>query len=78
MIAEQQRRFAGVVSAERPWEYLTSVYITGTVDEIQRQIQTRVDMGIEYMMLHTLTRTWSSSTCSRSTSWSRSGRSRES
>lgn len=55
VIAEQQRRFAGVVSAERPWEYLTSVYITGTVDEIQRQIQTRVDMGIEYMMLHTLT-----------------------
>jgi hypothetical protein len=27
----------------------------GTVDEIQQQIQTRVDMGIEYMMLHTLT-----------------------
>ena len=55
VIAEQQRRFAGVVSAERPWDYLTSVYITGTVDEIQQQIQTRVDMGIEYMMLHTLT-----------------------
>jgi hypothetical protein len=55
VIAEQQRRFAGVVSAERPWEYLTSVYITGTVDEIQQQIQTRVDMGIESMMLHTLT-----------------------
>ena len=55
VIAAQQRRFAGVVSAERPWDYLTSVYITGTVDEIQRQIQTRVDMGIEYMMLHTLT-----------------------
>jgi probable F420-dependent oxidoreductase len=55
VIAEQQRRFAGVVSAERPWDYLASVYIVGTVDEIQRQIQTRVDMGIEYMMLHTLT-----------------------
>ena len=55
VIAEQQRRFGAVVSAERPWEYLTSVYIVGTVDDIQRQIQVRVDMGIEYMMLHTLT-----------------------
>ena len=44
-----------MVSAERPWEYLASVYIVGTVDDIQRQIQVRVDMGIEYMMLHTLT-----------------------
>jgi alkanesulfonate monooxygenase SsuD/methylene tetrahydromethanopterin reductase-like flavin-dependent oxidoreductase (luciferase family) len=55
VIAEQQRRFGAVVSAERPWDYLASVYIVGTVDEIQQQIQTRVDMGIEYMMLHTLT-----------------------
>jgi alkanesulfonate monooxygenase SsuD/methylene tetrahydromethanopterin reductase-like flavin-dependent oxidoreductase (luciferase family) len=55
VIAEQQRRFGAVVSAERPWDYLASVYIVGTVDDIQRQIQARVDMGIEYMMLHTLT-----------------------
>ena len=55
VLAEQQRRFGAVVSTERPWDYLASVYIVGTVDEIQQQIQTRVDMGIEYMMLHTLT-----------------------
>ena len=27
VIAEQQRRFGAVVSAERPWDYLASVYI---------------------------------------------------
>jgi probable F420-dependent oxidoreductase len=55
VIAAQQRRYAAVVSNERPWEYISSVYLAGTVDEIQRRIQTRIDLGVEYMMLHTLT-----------------------
>jgi hypothetical protein len=55
VIAEQQRRYAAVVSAERPWDYIESVYLTGTIDEIQRKIQARVDVGVEFMMLHTLT-----------------------
>jgi probable F420-dependent oxidoreductase len=55
VLAEQQRRFAGVVSEERPWEYIESVYLPGTVDEIQRKIQARIEAGVEYLMLHTLT-----------------------
>ncbi|HZU14324.1 MAG TPA: LLM class flavin-dependent oxidoreductase [Chloroflexota bacterium] len=53
--AEQRRRFARVVSDERPWEYIDAVYMPGTIDEIQRKVQARVDAGVEYMMLHTLT-----------------------
>ena len=55
VIAEQQRRYAAVVSGERPWEYIEATYLAGTIDEIQKKIQTRVDIGVEYMMLHTLT-----------------------
>jgi hypothetical protein len=55
VIAEQQRRYAEVVSSERPWDYIESVYLAGTIDEIQRKIQARIDVGVEYMMLHTLT-----------------------
>lgn len=53
--AVQQKRFGGVVSDERPWDYISSVYLTGTVDEIQASIQKRQDAGVEYLMLHTLT-----------------------
>ena len=52
--AVQQTRFADVVSDERPWEYIDEVYMPGTIDEIQTKIQARVDAGVEYMMLHTL------------------------
>lgn len=52
--AEQQRRFASVMSDERPWEYIDSVYMPGTIDDIQRKIEARVDAGVEYLMLHTL------------------------
>ena len=55
VIAEQQRRYAAVVSGERPWEYIESTYLAGTIDEIQEKIQSRIDIGVEYMMLHTLT-----------------------
>ena len=51
---EQQARFADVVSDERPWEYVEAVYMPGTIDEIQTKVQARLDAGVEYMMLHTM------------------------
>lgn len=50
----QQERFGAIVSDERPWEYIDEVYMPGTIDRIQRKVQARVDVGVEYMMLHTL------------------------
>lgn len=55
IVAEQQRRFGQVVSDERPWDYIDAVYLTGGVDVLQRKIQERVDVGVEHLMLHTLT-----------------------
>lgn len=55
VIAEQQARILAVVSDERPWEYIEAVYLTGTIDEIQRRIQERIDVGVEHMFLHTMT-----------------------
>jgi probable F420-dependent oxidoreductase len=52
---EQQERFSQVVSDERPWDYIDAVYLTGTIDEVQQEIQARKDAGVEYLMLHTLT-----------------------
>jgi probable F420-dependent oxidoreductase len=55
VIAEQQRYLLGVVSDERPWDYIETVYLTGTVDDIQKRIQQRVDAGVEHIFLHTMT-----------------------
>jgi probable F420-dependent oxidoreductase len=52
--AVQQARFRDVVSDERPWEYIDDVYMPGTIPEIQARVQARIDAGVEYMMLHTL------------------------
>ena len=52
--AIQQARFGDVVSDERPWEYIDQVYMPGTIDEIQAKVQARVDAGVEYLMLHTM------------------------
>jgi alkanesulfonate monooxygenase SsuD/methylene tetrahydromethanopterin reductase-like flavin-dependent oxidoreductase (luciferase family) len=54
-VAEQRERLYAVVSDERPWEYIESVYLTGTVDELQRGVQERIDAGVEYLILHTMT-----------------------
>lgn len=54
--AEQQRRFSQLMSDERPWDYIDAVYLAGTIDELQRRIQARIDAGVEYLILHTLTR----------------------
>jgi len=44
-----------VISDERPWDYIEAVYLTGTIDDIQRRIQERIDAGVEEMFLHTMT-----------------------
>ena len=54
-IAEQRPRMLAVVSDERPWDYIEAVYLTGTIDEIQRKIQDRIDAGVEEMFFHTMT-----------------------
>jgi probable F420-dependent oxidoreductase len=54
-VDEQKRYMLGVVSDERPWDYIEAVYLTGTIDEIQKRIQQRVDAGVEEMFLHTMT-----------------------
>lgn len=55
VIAEQQSRMLRVISAERPWDYIETVYLTGSIDDIQRRIQYRIDAGIEHLLLHTMT-----------------------
>jgi probable F420-dependent oxidoreductase len=54
-VDEQKRYMMGVVSDERPWDYIEAVYLTGTIDDIQRRIQERVDAGVEEVFLHTMT-----------------------
>ena len=55
VIDEQKRRMMAVVSDERPWDYIEAVYLTGTIDDIQRRIQERIDVGVEEIFLHTMT-----------------------
>ena len=55
VIAEQKARMLAVVSDERPWDYIEAVYLTGTIDEVQRRIQQRIDVGVEHLFLHTMT-----------------------
>src|ERR1700730_4538103 len=54
-VDEQKRFMLGVVSDERPWDYIEAVYLPGTIEDIQRRIQERVDAGIEEIFLHTMT-----------------------
>ena len=53
-VAEQKERVLKVVSDERPWDYIEAVYLTGTIDEIHRKIQARIDVGVEHLFLHTM------------------------
>lgn len=55
VVAVQMQRFSQVVSDQRPWDYISSVYLTGTVDQMQQAIEARRQAGVEYLMLHTLT-----------------------
>jgi probable F420-dependent oxidoreductase len=52
---QQHEAFLKVMSAERGPEYLESVYLFGTPDEIVGSLQARVDAGVEYFFLHTMT-----------------------
>jgi probable F420-dependent oxidoreductase len=52
---EQHRAFLKVMSSERGAAYLESVYLFGTPDEVIASLQARVDAGVEYFMLHTMT-----------------------
>jgi probable F420-dependent oxidoreductase len=52
---EQHRAFLKVMSSERGEQYLESVYLFGTPDEVIASLQARVDAGVEYFMLHTMT-----------------------
>jgi probable F420-dependent oxidoreductase len=52
---EQHRAFLEVMSSERGPDYLESVYLFGTPDEVIASLQARVDAGVEYFVLHTMT-----------------------
>ena len=52
---EQHEAFLKVMSSTRGPDYLESVYLFGTPEEIVAQLQSRVEAGIGYFMLHTMT-----------------------
>jgi probable F420-dependent oxidoreductase len=52
---EQHRAFLKVMSPERGPGYLESVYLFGTPEEVIASLQARVDAGVEYFVLHTMT-----------------------
>src|SRR6185436_19201465 len=52
---EQHEAFLKVMSNERGPDSLETVYLFGTPDEIVASLQARVDAGVEYFMLHTMT-----------------------
>jgi probable F420-dependent oxidoreductase len=54
-VAEQREHLLRVLSSERPWDYIESVYLTGTIEDVQAQVQERIAVGVEYLILHTLT-----------------------
>lgn len=53
--AEQHEAFLKVMSTTRGPEYLESVYLFGTPDEIVASLQARIDAGVGYIILHTMT-----------------------
>ena len=52
---EQHEAFLRVMSNERGPQYLETVYLFGTPDEIVESLQARADAGVENFMLHTMT-----------------------
>jgi probable F420-dependent oxidoreductase len=52
---EQHEAFLKVMSNERGPKYLETVYLFGTPDEIVESLQQRIDAGVGYFMLHTMT-----------------------
>jgi alkanesulfonate monooxygenase len=54
-LREQHAAYKRVMSEARGDDYLESVYLFGTPDEIVAKLQARVDAGVEYFVLHTMT-----------------------
>lgn len=54
-LREQHEAYRRVMSDARGDAYLESVYLFGTPDEIVGKLQARVDAGVEYFVLHTMT-----------------------
>jgi probable F420-dependent oxidoreductase len=52
---EQHEAFLNIMSTARGPKYLESVYLFGTPDEIVASLQARIDVGVDYIMLHTMT-----------------------
>ena len=52
---QQHEAFLKVMSNERGPNYLESVYLFGTPAEVIASLQARVDAGVEYFFLHTMT-----------------------
>jgi len=52
---EQHEAMLRVMSDARGRDYLESVYLYGTPDEVVRSLQARIDAGVQRFMLHTLT-----------------------
>lgn len=55
VLREQHAAYGRVMSEARGDEYLETVYLFGTPDEIVSKLQARVDAGVEYFVLHTMT-----------------------
>ncbi|MEO8229141.1 MAG: TIGR03619 family F420-dependent LLM class oxidoreductase [Chloroflexota bacterium] len=55
VLREQHAAYGRVMSEARGDDYLESVYLFGTPDEIVAKLQARVDAGVEYFVLHTMT-----------------------
>lgn len=55
VVREQHAAFARVMSEARGSDYLESVYLFGTPDDIVEKLQARVDAGVQYFILHTMT-----------------------
>lgn len=55
VVREQQAAYRRLTGNARPWDYIAAVYFNGTIDRIQEMVEARRRVGMEYMMLHTLT-----------------------
>jgi alkanesulfonate monooxygenase SsuD/methylene tetrahydromethanopterin reductase-like flavin-dependent oxidoreductase (luciferase family) len=51
----QHEAYGRVMSEARGNDYLESVYLFGTPDDVIAKLQARVDAGVQYFVLHTMT-----------------------
>ncbi|MDE3074344.1 MAG: TIGR03619 family F420-dependent LLM class oxidoreductase [Chloroflexota bacterium] len=55
VVRQQQAAYRRLTGETRPWDYISAVYLNGTIDAIQESVAQRQKVGIEHLMLHTLT-----------------------